>query len=92
MEVSKIRVTYRFGKVERKDPKRNDWPGPADQNLKSSIKDGKGKHDKPTFPERITDPAKLKKLRQGIQKEDNSLGPGQYVVKLPQSAPITSFG
>lgn len=37
MEVSYLKVTYRFGKVERKDVRREDFPGPADQNLKSTV-------------------------------------------------------
>ena len=37
MEVSYLKVTFRFGKVERKDPRREDFPGPADQNLKTSV-------------------------------------------------------
>lgn len=30
MEVSYFKVTSRFGKVERKDQRREDFPGPAD--------------------------------------------------------------
>ena len=72
MEVSFLIVTYRFGKVERKDPKREDFPGPADQNLKSHITDGR----KTKFKPEKYDQKKLAELRKGIQKEDNSLGPG----------------
>jgi hypothetical protein len=33
--------SWKFGKVERKDPKREDFPGPADQKLPSHIAAGR---------------------------------------------------
>lgn len=92
MEVSKPFQfnIFRFGTAGRKDMKKmsQHWPGPDKYDLPEHTTNGR----KTKFPDRIEDPKVLKELRDRIYKKDDSIGPDQYHVKIPTSAPVYSFG
>ena len=82
-------IIFRFGTSLREEKRRNtEWPGPNESNLPEYTTNGR----KTKFPPQITDQKQLDELRKAIYKKDDGLGPGQYHVKLPTSAPIRSFG
>ena len=77
---------HRFGTSVRKDPKREDWPGPGDTNVPSYTKGEKTSHNRKktlfTTKELELDPATLKLLRDKVSSnkmkfKGDSLGPGQ---------------
>jgi hypothetical protein len=84
-----ILLIHRFGTSTRKDVRRNvNWPGPGDTNVPEYTTAGR----KIKLQTQITDPEALKQARLNINKQDDGLGPGQYNAKLPNNAPVHSFG
>jgi len=80
---------YGFGTSKRKDPRRENWPGPGDTNVPTFTTDGR----KTKLAKQITDPKILAKERKRLTAEGtDSLGPTSYKPKYPGSAPIFSFG
>lgn len=78
-----------FGTSKRKDPRRENWPGPGDTNVPTFTTDGR----RTKLAKQITDPKILAKERKRLAAEGtDSLGPTSYKPKYPGSAPIFSFG
>jgi len=80
--------TWKFGTSIRKDPKRPDWPGPGDTSVPSYTEYGR----KTKFQAQQLDPKELDKLREQLTRKDDGIGPGTYTIKVPNNAPIHSFG
>jgi hypothetical protein len=47
---------------------------------------------KTKFQAQVLDPKQLAFLREQVNKKDDGIGPGTYTIKVPNTAPIHSFG
>jgi hypothetical protein len=86
--------TWKFGTNGRRDPKRNNWPGPDkyDVPLQPTNESGFTNGRRTKFPKNICPKPGEKILVKEEPGNDDGLGPGAYEVKIPNNVPIYSFG